>query len=99
MTVTDIDKQQKINPILNMPKLYHSLMALRLEVDQSIVDSLAEVVGESITEAISQAKAEQREEMIEKIEKLESYALDDTRNPVYAYKKSDVIHSLNEGAK
>ncbi len=45
-----LSKEAEPSKILNMPKLYRSLMALRLEVDQSIVEHLSGVIGEALDE-------------------------------------------------
>lgn len=40
----------EVNQVLHCPEIYRALMALRLEVDQSIVDHLAGVISKELTE-------------------------------------------------
>lgn len=60
---TPNEEFSKINPILNRQKLYNALMALRLEVDQSIVDSLAEIIGEELTQAYEAGRRDAAKEV------------------------------------
>lgn len=54
----------EVNEILNRPVLYNSLMALRLEVDQSIVDHLAKVISQELQKATQQAREERDNKII-----------------------------------
>ena len=85
-----LEEQKAIEEILNRPMLYKSLMALRLEVDQSIVDHMTKIIGREIIETRNQAILKERKRVIEFVKRKVLPA------PKFGNEKEDILYQRLE---